>query len=155
MFFTRTNKYQAPIQKEDLRSRLVGNHLTIHDLDFEVYARGQKIRIVPHAENVEDLKTLPITDIDLKEHGNTTEVVVTSKIRKLDLGGPQLILSFCGFLVLASMALLLVGRERMEIYTLLGICSVTFTIFWVRMEIGYFDYVRKIREYVRSRMEPA
>jgi len=150
MFFTRTQRYLSQLPKEDFKSRLIGNHLKIHNLDFEVYDRGQKLKIVPHAEEEHDIKTLPITDVVLREEGNATEVVITSKIRKLDLGGPQLIMLFCGFLIVASLILLMVGRERQEIYALLGICTLIFTIFWVRMEIGYFDYVRKIRDYVKN-----
>lgn len=150
MFFTRTQRYLSRISKEDFKSRLVGNHLKIHDLDFEVYERGQKLKIVPHAESEQDIKTLPITDVELREQGNATEVVITSKIRKLDLGGPQLIMLFCGFLVIASSILWVVGRERQEIYVMMGISIVVFSIFWVRMERGYFDYVRKIRDYVRQ-----
>jgi hypothetical protein len=57
---------------------------------------------------------------------------------------------FCGFLVIASSILWVVGRERQEIYVLMGISLVVFSIFWVRMERGYFDYVRKIRDYVKQ-----
>jgi hypothetical protein len=153
MFFTRTQRYLSQIPKEDFRNRLVGNHLKIHDMDFEVYEKGQKLKIVPHAESLNAIKTLPITDVYLKEDGNKTEIIITSKIRKLDLGGPQLIMLFCAFLVVASLTLLFVGRERDIIYTLLGISTLVFGVFWVRMEMGYFDYVRKIREHVRSRMD--
>lgn len=153
MFFTRTQKYQSLIPTKDFKSRLIGDHVKIHNMDFEVYERGQSLRIVPHAEQVEDLKTLPITDVKIRQEGNTTEVVVTSKIRKLDYGGPQLIMLFCAFLFIASIVLMVVGRERLEIYTLMSICSVVFGIFWIRMEMGYFDYVRKIRNYIKSRME--
>ncbi len=153
MFFTRTQRYLSPIPKEDFRNRLVGNHVKIHNLDFEVYERGQKLKIVPHAEQLDEIKTLPITDVFLKEEGDATEIIITSKIRKLDMGGPQLVLLFCAFLVVASFTLLFVGRERQVIYALLGGSMLIFTVFWVRMEMGYFDYVRKIRNYVKSRIE--
>ncbi len=155
MFFTRTQKYQSQVPTEDFKSRLIGDHVKIHNMDFEVYERGQSLKIVPHAEQVEDLKTLPITDVQIRRDGKNTEVVITSKIRKLDYGGPQLIMLFCAFLLIASIALMMVGRERMEIYTLLSICTIVFGIFWVRMEMGYFDYVRKIRNYIKSRTELA
>jgi hypothetical protein len=32
--------------------------------------------------------------------------------------------------------------------TFLGISILIFSAFWFRMQTGYFDYVRKIREYV-------
>ncbi|MBL7692878.1 MAG: hypothetical protein JNM41_14895 [Flavipsychrobacter sp.] len=149
MLFTTTERYLTRISREDLRNRLVGNHLKIHDLDFEVVEKGHKLKIVPHAEEAEDIKTLPITDVELRPTGDATEVVVTSKIRKIDLGGPQLIILFCLFLVGASTVLFMVGRERMEIYAMLSISTLVFSVFWVRMQRGYFDYVRKIRDHVR------
>ena len=152
MLFTRTQRYIASIPKEEFKSRLAGNHVKIHDLDFEVYEKGQKLRIVPHAEQETDIKTLPITDVIFREAGDNMEVIVTSKIRKIDLGGPQLVLLFCVFLLSASATLFVLGRERMEIYALMSICAITFGIFWVRMERGYFDYVRKIRAFVKRNL---
>lgn len=152
MLFTRTQRYRSQLPKEDFRSRLAGDHVRIHNLDFEVFQKGQKLRIVPHAEQEEDIKTLPITDVTLRHEGDATEVVVTSRIRKMDLGGPQLILLFCAFLTGASATLFVLGRERMEIYVLMGICAVVLGTFWLRMQRGYFDYVRKINEYVRQRL---
>lgn len=155
MLFTRTQRFVASIPKEEFKSRLAGNHVRIHDLDFEVYDKGQKLRIVPHAEQETDIKTLPITDVIFREAGDNMEVIVTSKIRKIDLGGPQLVLLFCVFLLSASAALYLVGRERMEVYALMSICIITFGIFWLRMERGYFDYVRKIRAFVKGNLTSA
>ncbi len=155
MFFTRTHRYQSPIPTEAFRNRLIGNHLKIHNFDFEVYERGKSIKIIPHAEFVDDLKTLPITDVQVTQDGSHTEVVITSKIRKLDYGGPQLVILFCTFLLAASLILMMVGRERIVIYSLLGLSTITFGVFWLRMEMGYFDYVRKIRDHIKKRMEYA
>jgi hypothetical protein len=155
MLFTRTQRYVASIPKEEFKRRLAGNHVKIHDLDFEVYEKGQKLRIVPHAEQETDIRTLPITDVVFREAGDNMEVIITSKIRKIDLGGPQLILLFCVFLLSASVTLFLVGRERMEVYALMSISIITFGIFWLRMERGYFDYVRKIRAFVKGNLTPA
>jgi len=152
MFFTRTQKYQFPIPRETFRSRLIGNHVKIHDMDFEVYEFGHNITIEPHAENVKDLKTLPITDVALQEDGNATRIIITSKMRKIDYGGPLLVVLFCTFLLIAGIVLFFVGGEPQISYTMLAICTLVFTIFWVRLELGYFDYVRKIRNYIKSRV---
>jgi hypothetical protein len=32
----------------------------------------------------------------------------------------------------------------------LGIGLAVFALFWIRLETGYFDYVRKIRDYVKN-----
>jgi len=55
----------------------------------------------------------------------------------------------------ASIVLLYVGNEPLITYTLLGISIFIFAVFWIRMEMGYFDYVRKIRAYVKGRGAPA
>ena len=44
--FTRTLKFQAAIPKEELKHKLVGNHVKIHNMDFEVYEKDQSLRIV-------------------------------------------------------------------------------------------------------------
>ncbi len=152
MFFTRTQKYQLQMPKDELSQRLIGSHVSIHDLDFEVYDNGESIEIAPHAENVTDLKTLPVTEVSVKNDGRVSKLVITSRMRKIDSGGPMLIVLFSGFLIVASLILLLVGREREAIYTLLGISSLILTIFWVRMELGYFDYVRKVQHFVKARL---
>lgn len=155
MFFKRTQNYKCTLQTDDFKSRLVGNHVTIHDMDFEVFEKDQSLRIVPHAEQTNAIKTLPITKIDMTPEGDKTRVTITSNMRKLDAGGPQLIILFCAFLFIASFILLYVGGERQITYTLLGAGAVILTIFWVRLEIGYFDYVRKIQSYIKNKMELA
>ncbi len=153
MFFTKTKRYEGSIPKQDLKTRLIGNHVKIHDMDFEVYEKENSLRIIPHAEQTESIKTLPITRVEINEEGNKMNVVVTSKMRKLDSGGPILIMFFCIFLILASVILMAVDGEPKLIYSLLGAGSGIFIIFFVRMQMGYFDYVRKIRSYVKSQME--
>jgi len=153
--FTRTQKYQSSTPREDLKNRLVGHHVKIHNMDFEVFEKEQSLRIIPHAEQEEGIKTLPITKVEMKQEGNKMKVVVTSKMRKLDAGGPLLIVIFCSFLILAAIILLLVGGEPKIIYSLLGIGTGILIVFFVRMQMGYFDYIRKIRSYVESQMDIA
>lgn len=151
MIFTRTLRYHTTVSQDDIRNRLLGNHLTIHDLDFEVCERGQKLRVIPHAEDVDDIKTLPITDIEFKQDGGKQpEVVITFKMRRLDSGGPLLIVVFCCFLLVAAGILTYVGRERYITYTLLSLTGFIFGVFWIRLEMGYFDYIRKITNHIRS-----
>jgi len=153
MFFTKTQKYQSSILKQDLKNRLIGHHVKIHNMDFEVYEKDQSLRIIPHAEQNESIITLPITRVEMNEEGDKMNVVVTSKMRKVDSGGPILIMFFCIFLILASVILMAVDGEPKMTYSLLGIGSTIFVIFFVRMQMGYFDYVRKIRTYIKSQIE--
>lgn len=75
-------------------------------------------------------------------------------MRQIDSGGPILVIAFCAFMLLASLVLLYVGREREITYTMLGISASIFAIFCLRMQTGYYDYVRKINDYVKSNLEP-
>lgn len=153
MFFTRTHKFSSSAPKEELWFRLAGKHVQIHNLDFEIFEKDESMRIIPHAEQIKDIKTLPITYVNFRERNNRTEVVVTSKMRTFDAGGPILILIFCGFLFLASIAFYLL-RELNITYSLLISGIVIFSIFWVRLQMGYFDYIRKIQAYVKSKCDP-
>ena len=153
MIFTTTQRYHSSLPEQDFIHRMTGNHVHIHDLDFEVLDKGHSLSIIPHAEDEQAIKTLPITHVNVKKSGNETNVTITSKMRKIDSGGPLLVLIFCAFLFIASFALLYVGRERQITYTLMGIGLSIFIIFYVRLQMGYFDYVRKIRNYVKSNLE--
>ena len=152
MFFTRTHNFHFSVPKDDLKNRLLGKHVQIHNLDFEILDTGeQNLSIVPHAEQVESIKTLPITDVEIREDGDTTRVVVTSSIRPIDIGGPILILIICSMLIGASIVLMYVGGERVITYSALGLGVGILALFMIRMQMGYFDYVRKIRAYVKSK----
>jgi len=106
----------------------------------------KEISIIPHAEQVTEIKTLPITSVEMNnESGGRTKVVVTSKMRLLDSGGPMLIVIFCIFMLLASIVFYIVG------YPIFGISASIFTIFWIRLEMGYFDYVRKIQTFIKTK----
>ena len=155
MLFTRTHRYHFSIPKEDLKNRLLGKHVKIHNLDFEVLEKGPYLSIIPHAEQVVAIKTLPITNLDLKDEGSgKTKVIITFKMRRFDSGGPMLVIIFCTFMLLAAAVLFMVkDAERSLPYTLAGISIATLTAFSIRMQTGYFDYIRKIRAYVKSRAE--
>ena len=137
---------------EDIKSRLVGKHVKVHNMDFEVFEKDRVLRIIPHAEQENTIKTLPITHVELEGKGNKTQVVINSKMRKIDSGGPLLIVIFCTFMLIAAALFFVFGEEEYLsfTYTLLAISIAIFLIFWVRMEKGYFDYVRKIRDYIKK-----
>lgn len=135
-----------------IKAKLLGKHLKIHDLDFEVSEKEHMIKIIPHAEEIENVKTLPITHVEFNGKGASTQVVVSSKMRKIDKGGPMLIVIFCAFMILMALVFLAMGLAEYQNFTfwLIGISVAIFAIFWMRMESGYFDYVRKIRDYIKS-----
>ncbi len=150
MIFTRTRRYTLPVSREDFINRLAGKHFRIHDLDFEVYDQETLLKIAPHAEDLNEIRTLPITDVDVIKKGNANEVVLTSRIRVIDYGGPLLVMMFCAFLFCSSLVMFLMGGEPFITYLLLGASLLVFSIFWIRMERGYFDYVRKLEKFVKT-----
>jgi hypothetical protein len=107
---------------------------------------------VPHAEQVTEIKTLPITWIDFTNDNGKTKVTVKSSIRQIDAGGPMLVVIFCVFLLIAAIILSISsGGDPKITYTFLGLDALIYGIFWVRMKRGYLDYVHKIRDYVKER----
>jgi len=154
MFFTRTQKYYLSIPKEEFKNRLIGKHVKIHNLDFEVIEDDYSLRIIPHTEQVHAIKTLPFTFIEFKEEGSKTKVMVTSEMRKVDAGGPMLIVLFSIFMLIASIVLFFTSSEKQITWTFASISLLIIALFSIRMQTGYFDYVRKVREYVRSKANP-
>lgn len=152
MIFSRTYRYQSSMPIDDIKGRLIGKHVKVHNMDFEVSEKDRVLKIIPHAEDDMNLKTLPITHIELKGNGSKTQIVINSKMRKIDSGGPTLIIIFCAFLLIGALLFFLLGQaEYMSFtYTMGGIGLFIFLVFWMRMERGYFDYVRKIRDYVKK-----
>ncbi len=152
MIFSRTYRYQSAMQIDDIKDRLVGKHVKVHDMDFEVSEKDYILRIIPHAEQETTIKTLPITHVELKGKGNQTQLIISSKMRKIDSGGPMLIMIFCAFMLAAALLLFIFGEEEYMsfTYTFAGIALAIFLVFWMRMESGYFDYVRKIRDYIKK-----
>ena len=149
MFFTRTHQYDFSIPKEYLKFRLVGNKIKIHDLDFEVTEDGNLLSVMPQMEEETNAKTLPVTQVNLKEQGNKTHVVITSKMRKVDSGGPIVIVMFCMFLFLGSLLLYYITKDPILTITLCAFSLFVFTLFMIRMQVSYFDYIRKIRTYIK------
>src|ERR1044071_5871088 len=90
MIFSRTYRYNSSMPAEAIKGRLIGKHVKVHNMDFEVSEKDRMLRIIPHAEQETNIKTLPITHVELKGKGDKTQVVINSKMRKIDSGGPML-----------------------------------------------------------------
>ena len=152
MIFKRTYRYNSPLQAEDIRQRLIGKHIQVHHLDFEILEREKMLKIIPHAEDTNAVKTLPITHVEMQGTGSSgTKITLTSKPRRIDIGGPYLIVIFCLFCVIGASVLYLMNplESQWPSISMIAIGLVIFIVFWVRMEAGYFDYTRKIRDFVK------
>ena len=153
MLFSRHFKYHTSLPVDEIKRRLVGKHVKVHDLDFEIYEKDRMIKIIPHAEQETAIKTLPITHVEFAGEGSRTKVHISSKMRKIDKGGPLILLTFVFFMLAASAIMLLSLRDQgFDVYAIpmLAVGLLVFIIFWIRLESGYFDYIRKIRNYVKE-----
>jgi len=152
MIFSRTFRYHSTMSADQIKDRLIGKHVTVHNLDFEVSEKDHAIKIFPHAEQIKDIKSLPVTRVELNDKGDKTQVVINSKMREIDSGGPTIVIFFCSFMLLGALCFYVFGKQEFSMftYTLSGIALVILAIFLVRMQTGYYDYVRKIRKYVKE-----
>lgn len=152
MLFRRYYSLNSKKSSSEIKKNIVGKHLKVHVLDFEVSEREGDIKIIPHAELEEHIYTLPITRVRLVDNGTGTTVKLMSKPRRIDIGGPYLIMIFVIFALIAAVFLWAFGNG---VYNntaiILGSISVLiFLLLWFRLERGYFDYIRKIKNWVKE-----
>ncbi|MBS1629722.1 MAG: hypothetical protein JST27_06645 [Bacteroidetes bacterium] len=153
MLFSRHYRYSTHTPEDEIKKRLIGQHVKIHKMDFEIFDKDRMLKIIPHAEQETNIKTLPITHVEFKGRGDKTDVLITSKMRKIDKGGPLILIFFCCFLMAMALIMLFTVKEvgyEIYAYPMIAASLLVFGIFWLRLESGYFDYVRKIRKYVKD-----
>lgn len=152
MIFSRTYRYQTSMRIDDIKSRLLGQHVKIHNLDFEVLERDKVIKVIPHDEQDSHVRTLPITNIELSGKGDKTQLIISSDMRKIDSGGPMLVVVFSFFLIIAGLVFMVLGKGEYKIYSYVfgGGGLAIQILFWLRMQNGYFDYVRKVRDHIKK-----
>ncbi len=150
MIFRRYYTFKSKLNAEDLKKKLLGQHLKVHELDFEIFDKGEDIKVIPHAEADEHVHTLPITRLRIKTEGSGSVIKMLSKPRRIDIGGPYLLMVFVTFAVIAGVLLYVYGEGAYNTtaYILVGIAGFIFVLLWLRMEQGYFDYIRKIKKWV-------
>ena len=156
MIFTRTHQCQSPYKSDELKRRLIGDRVKIHNLDFEAIEDDSAISIFPNTDQISEIKTLPITRVDMQDRENGSHITITSKIRAIDLGGAQLVMILCFLLFLVSAILLTVFKgegNKLAGFIVLGVGVLTFTLFWIRLQNGYFDYVKKVKHHVLAKVQ--
>lgn len=149
MLFSKSYKLTSRNTSESLKSKLIGKIIQIKNLNFEIYESEKKIKIIPLTEKVEDAGILPITHVNLDPKGDTTDVNVSYKIRKLDQGGAYLIVIACAFLFIGSF-IFYFNSEELIALILFSISLIIFATFWIKMRSGYFDYAHKIRTFLNE-----
>ncbi len=152
MLFDRTYKYKSRLSSDAIKEKLLGKRIQIHKLDFEFQERDNKLKVIPHAEDAQGLKTLPITHLDFMGSADNTYVKMHSKPRKIDIGGPYVLVTFCIFICLGAIGLYFFQPNQGMLVPIImgGIGLLVFAVFWIKMQAGYFDYIRKIKTYVKQ-----
>lgn len=150
MLFTRQFQFNCSKNAETLYKHFLGKHLTIHQLDFEVYDEGDHLKVIPHTENSDQIYTLPITKVIIAPDNKGASVKMKFSPRHIDIGGPYLLLIFIAFAIIAGLLLLWFKTNIQTAFILIGIALVAVAIMWYRMERGYFDYIRKIKAWIKT-----
>ena len=150
MIFRRYYTIQSNKNADEIKRKLVGQHLKVHVLDFEVSERESDLKIIPHAEHDDHVYTLPITRLKISSGSKGAVIKMMSKPRRIDIGGPYLIMIFVTFMLIASVLLYLFGKGSYNVtaYILAGIALFIFLLLWFRLQVGYFDYIHKIKKWV-------
>ncbi len=150
MLFTRQFQFNCSKNAETLYKHFLGKHLTIHQLDFEVYDEGDHLKVIPHTENSDQIYTLPITKVMISPDNKGASVKVKFSPRHIDIGGPYLLITFICFAIIAGLLLLWFNTNVQTAYLIIGLAVAVFAIMWYRMERGYFDYIRTIKKWLKS-----
>lgn len=153
MIFRRSYSFNANLSKSEIRKKLIGQHFQVHKLDFEVMDKGGVMKVIPHTELAEDkVYTLPITHILINETNGKTKVKVKCKPRRIDIGGPTIALFFILFTTAAGYILYRTEMAEYETASLamMGFGALMLIFFGIRMNQGYFDYIRKIKRWIKK-----
>lgn len=154
MIFRRYATFKSAKNANELKTNFLGQHFKIHDLDFEIMGDDDIIRVIPHAETEDHVYTLPITRLRFIPSDNGTIIKMLAKPRRIDIGGPYLLMIFVCFMIIASILLITLGEGAYNTtaYILFGSAIAIFAILWFRLEQGYFDYIRKVKSWVKSHL---
>lgn len=150
MLFTRQFQFNCSKNAETLYKHFLGKHLTIHQLDFEVYDEGDHLKVIPHTENSDQIYTLPITKVMISPDNKGASIKLKFSPRHIDIGGPYLLIIFIVFAILSGLLLLWYNTNVQTAYLIIGLAIGVLSIMWYRMERGYFDYIRKIKKWIKS-----
>jgi len=155
MIFRRSYTLKSNLTEKEIRQKLTGQHFKVHDLDFEVMDKGGVLKVIPHTELAEEkVYTLPITHLIPKAVGDKTKIKIKSKPRRIDIGGPTIALFFIIFIMVAGVLMYMSGEPdyTKASFGMIGIGIVLLLIFAYRMSKGYFDYISKIKAWVKSKI---
>jgi hypothetical protein len=152
MLFRKTNTIKSKHSPEVLRKLLIGNHTTIHGLDFIIKDDNDLIRVVSSLDDSEHIYTLPISRVTFNNTTNGTTIKLSSHPRRIDVGGPYLIIIFVIFAIIAGILLLVFGEGNYDntAKIMISVAAIIYAILYIRLQIGYYDYIRKIKKWIQE-----
>jgi hypothetical protein len=152
MIFNSSSTVKSTQSADELRKFFLGQHLSIHELDFEITQLGDVMHVVPNIADSSHMYTLPVTQLNFSSAGNTTDIKITSQPRRIDVGGPYLLMIFIVFAFITAFLLLKLGGGNYNntAYIMIGIAGIILITLYYRLYIGYYDYVRKIVNWVKD-----
>lgn len=149
MLFVKTHEYDFSIPKDYLIHSLTGTVIKLNDQEFNFVDHGSSLAVIAFDQDIDSLKTFPITKIDLYGDGNKTKAVITSIMSKADAGGPIVMLMLCLFLFLGAFLLLYVSKDMVLTISICILSMCIFIVFLIYMYIYYFYYIRKINTHIK------
>lgn len=156
MIFRRSYTLNSNLSPTEIKNKLGGKHFDVHNLDFEVMERDGILKVIPHTELAGDDKvyTLPITHILTNKSDSGSGIKLKFKPRRIDIGGPTIGLIFVLVFIALGIALYINDAKgyKVESLVLMGLGGVLLVGFFYRMNQGYFDYIRKIKAWVKSKV---
>src|SRR5690606_93719 len=152
MLFTTSTNFTTNLRPEEVRNVLVGKRTDIKQLNFEIKEYDGIIKIIPHTENDEKSRIVPITHVEVSADANGTNVRMSTKPRRIDLGG--LYLATGAIILIALIAVYLrITYPEQSIWVsgiIMGVALLSFIIFRLRLESSYYSYVKSLRSFVKS-----
>lgn len=153
MIFNKTFNFESTLDIKDLKEKLVQSLINVNNQSFFISPKDNMLRIIPDASKRTELTTLPVTHVKFKKRNGSdnTKVTLFSKPRRIDAGGPYLLVVFCVFLFIGAAVIYFVEPNRgnfIPALSLVGLGLIILMIFWYRMRMGYYKYVRGIKEEV-------
>ena len=155
MLFNSSSKISSKLNPEQVKSALLGKHLSIKGLDFEIKESDGMLKVIPHTENDDTARIVPITHIEPSSNHGWSQLLVSSKPRKIDLGALYLVTGFILVLILIAIYLKFTYPEQtlMAPLIVLGISLLLFIIFRMRLQSSYYGYIHGIRAFIKKQID--
>jgi hypothetical protein len=154
MFFNTTSRFSSKLKPEQVRNALVGKHVKIKELDFEFKESEGIIKVIPHTENDERSRIVPISHVLVNPKGADTELELKTKPRRIDLGGLYLVVGSIILVIMIAIYLRITYPEQ-SIWVSISVlvaALIAFLIFRLRLQSSYYGYIGNLRSFIKNQI---